>query len=230
MTSRITGYGVGSAKIEIAPVPTKQNGIPSNPKPFDFGQLIQNSATGNWYIYSGGSVFDLLTSSSGSIIQVLGTASQITASTVAGVTTLSIPSAFIAPGSIAATTTLTATLGNITATNGNLAAGTAGTGLLLNPATTSGTTTATLNGRVGQVTITTPSIAGGAVFTMTIANTSVTGSSTQIGYWLSCGTTGAALSIQSVTNSANQSVVVINNGTGATTNTASLVLNFLVLN
>jgi hypothetical protein len=65
---------------------------------------------------------------------------------------------------------------------------------------------------------------------MTISNTSITGSGTQVGYWLTGGTTGAALTIQSYANTANQSVVTIQNGTGATTNTASLVLNFVVLN
>jgi len=201
---------------------------------------------GKWWVNIGNSLWYLLsftatstgttanwveiTTSAGSILSVLGTTNQITATTSAGVVTLTIPATFIAPGSIAATTSLTATLGNITATNGNFVASTAGTGLVLTPVTASGTTTATANGRSGVVTITTPSIAAGAVFTMTITNTSVTGSGTDILYSLVGGTTGAALSIQSVTNSANTSAVVINNGTGATTNTGSLQLFFLVLN
>lgn len=133
-------------------------------------------------------------------------------------------------GSITSATTLTATLGAFTATNGNFVASTLGTGILLNSGTASGTTTATLNGRSGQVTVTTPTIAAGGTITMTISNTSVTASSTQVLYSLVGGTTGAALSIQSVTNSASSSAVVIQNGTGATTNIASLVLTFLVLN
>lgn len=96
--------------------------------------------------------------------------------------------------------------------------------------TASGTTSATLNGRSGIVTITTPTIAAGGTATMTITNSSVTGAGTQILYSLEGGTTGSALTIQSVTNSAGQSVVVVQNGTGATTNTASLTLTFLVLN
>jgi hypothetical protein len=189
-------------------------------------------------------------------VKIAGTTNQITTTGSAAQIALTIPSTFIAPGSIASTTTLTggtgitattgnisatagavnagtsmtATLGNITATNGNFVASTAGTGLLFNPATTSGTTTSTLNGRVGQITITTPSIAAGATFAMTITNSSITGSGTQVGYWLTGGTTGAALTIQSYANTASQSVVTIQNGTGATTNTASLILNFLVLN
>jgi len=134
-------------------------------------------------------------------------------------------------GSLTASTSLTATAGDITATSGNLVVTAAADGLVFtNAASTSGTTTATLNGRVGQVTITTPSIAGGATFAMTISNTSITGSSTQVMYCLSGGTTGSALSIQSYANTSHQSVVTINNGTGATTNSASLILNFIVLN
>jgi len=96
--------------------------------------------------------------------------------------------------------------------------------------TVTGTTAGTINNRSGIVTITTPSIAAGATFTFTITNSNVTSASTQILYSLSGGTTGSALTIKSVTNSANTSVVVLENGTGATTNVASLQLTFLVLN
>lgn len=60
-----------------------------------------------------------------------GTASQITATDTAGTTTFSIPAAFVAPGSIEATTTLTATLGAITATNGNLVLSTSGNKIVI---------------------------------------------------------------------------------------------------
>lgn len=96
--------------------------------------------------------------------------------------------------------------------------------------TATGTTTATINGRSGVLTLTTPSIAGGATYTTTITNSSVVGSGTQIMYVVTGGTTGSALTVQSVTNTASQSVVVLQNGTGATTNTASLQLYFLFLN
>lgn len=166
----------------------------------------------------------------GNII-IAGTTSEVSVANAGHTVTLSVPSTFIAPGSIAATTSITATLGNITATSGNLVVTAAADGLVFtNAAATAGTTTATLNGRVGQVTITTPSIAGGATFGMTITNSAITGSTTQVMYALSGGTTGAALSIQSYANTAGQSVVTINNGTGATTNSASLILNFIVLN
>lgn len=54
------------------------------------------------------------------VTSITGTANQITASASVGAVTLSTPATFIAPGSIAATTTVTATLGAITATSGNL--------------------------------------------------------------------------------------------------------------
>lgn len=62
------------------------------------------------------------------VSSVTGTANQITASPTTGDVILSIPSTFIAPGSIASTTTLTAgtgitsTTGNIVAASGNISA------------------------------------------------------------------------------------------------------------
>ena len=61
-------------------------------------------------------------SAAAGVSSITGTANQITASASTGAVTLSTPSTFIAPGSIAATTTVTATLGNITATSGNIVA------------------------------------------------------------------------------------------------------------
>jgi hypothetical protein len=177
-----------------------------------------------------------LASSSGAIVAVVGTTNQITVTTTAGTSTISLPTTLVAPGSIASTTTLTggtgitATTGNITATAGNFVSSAAGNGIVLNSGTASGTTAATLNGRSGQITITTPSIAAGAQFTFTITNSAVTASTTQILYGLTGGTNGAAVTIQSVTNSAGQSVVVLNNASAVTNNTGSLVLTFLVLN
>lgn len=125
--------------------------------------------------------------------------------------------------------TATPSVTSVTTTTGFIAT-TAGAGITLNSAATAGTTTATLNGRSGQVTITTPTINAGATFTMTIANTSITGSSTQVLYGLTGGTTGSAITIQSVSNTANQSAVVVQNASAVTNSTGSLVLTFLVLN
>lgn len=132
-------------------------------------------------------------------------------------------------GVVPAYTASPSVTGNMTAATGFVAT-TAGAGITLNSGATSGTTTATLNGRSGQITITTPTINAGATFTMTITNSSITGSTTQVLYGLTGGTTGSAITIESVTNSAGQSVVVVQNASAVTNSTASLVLTFLVLN
>jgi len=132
-------------------------------------------------------------------------------------------------GVVPAYTASPSVTGNITAATGFVATA-AGSGITFNAGTVSGTTTGTLNARVGQITITTPSIAAGATFAFTLSNSAITGSSTQVMYALTGGTTGAALTIQSYANTASQSVITLQNGTGATTNTASLTLNFIVLN
>lgn len=186
----------------------------------------------------------IVTSATGNIVSVTGTANQITASTTAGAVTLSTPATFIAPGSIASTTTnnagtsmtagttITATLGNITATNGNFVASTAGTGLLFNANTASGAAPGpvVLNSRAGQVVFTGVSIAAAADLTLTITNSAITGATTQVIYSMSGSTTGSAPSIKSVTNSAGSSVIVVTNGTGATTTTANITFNFIVVN
>lgn len=125
-----------------------------------------------------------ISNATGDILAINGTANQITASTTAGTTTLSIPAVFIAPGSIASTTTitagtslasttsttagttLTATLGNITATNGNLVLGTAGNKIVSTSVATTTTGGANSFGSVALV--------GG---TATVATTAVTANS-----------------------------------------------------
>ena len=119
-------------------------------------------------------------------------------------------------GSLTAATTITATLGNITATNGNFVASTAGSGLVLPVATASGGTPQTCNGRVGACTFTGVSIASGATQSFVINNTSITGAGTHILYSMVGVTTGAALSISAVTNGAGTSTIVVTNGTSAT--------------
>ena len=124
MTSRITGYGSGSAKISLAPVPTDHNGIPTSNTAYDFGQLVQDYTTGDWYIYSGASSFSAIAVSSGAVVTVdgdtgsatassgvitlAGTSNEITTAASSHTVTFSIPSTFIAPGSIASTTSITA--------------------------------------------------------------------------------------------------------------------------
>lgn len=122
----------------------------------------------------------LSTSISGDIVAVNGTANQITSTTALSTATLSIPSTFIAPGSIAATTTLTATLGNITATNGNIVRGTAGNKDVY---TSVATTIAAGANSAGTV-----ALVNG---TATVSTTSITASSLVRLYRQGIGTTGA---------------------------------------
>lgn len=89
-----------------------------------------------------------------------GTANQITKTDTAGTTTFSLPSAITFPGSATATTSLTATLGAITASNGNVVMSTAGNGIRIKAGT---------NARIGVGAV----LVGG---TLTISNTSVTAS------------------------------------------------------
>lgn len=163
---------------------------------------------------------------------ILGTTNQITISGAGSTLTHSLSATLVAPGSVTATTTLTATLGAITATNGNFVGSTAGTGFLFNSptATVAATDPAVVNGRTGQAIFTAVSIAAAADLTLTITNSAITGATTQVIYSMSGSTTGSAPSIKSVTNSAGSSAIVVTNGTGATTTTADIVLNFVVVN
>lgn len=202
-----------------------------------------NSAT---WVNTGGGTTDLstLTGNTGTAtpvagnILLAGTTNQITTAASGSTVTFTIPAVFIAPGSIASTTTitagttLTATLGNITATNGNFVSSTAGKGLQFNANTATGAAASpvVLNSRAGQVVFTSVNIAAAADLTLTMTNSSITSSSTQVIYSWSGATTGAALSMKSVTPGSGTIAFVVTNGTGATTSTSNITLNFIVVN
>jgi len=135
-------------------------------------------------------------------------------------------------GSLTAGTTVTATSGAITATNGNFVATSVGTGILLNSSQASGVASSpvVVNGRSGRATFTTVSIAAAADLTLTITNSAITASTTEVMLSMSGATTGSALSIKSKTASAGSLAIVITNGTGATTSTDDIQIDFLVLN
>jgi len=78
------------------------------------------SSDGSITITTGANTLDVKTTAAAGVSSVTGTTNQVTASPTTGAVIVSIPSTFIAPGSIEATTTVTATLGDITATAGNL--------------------------------------------------------------------------------------------------------------
>lgn len=127
-------YGIGQALIPVLPPPLPfENAPTSNQTNYEIGQLVYTPprAPTAFYLYAGGGNWIELTDSDGPIQSVAGTANQVTVNTVAGVATISLPVAIVAPGSVTATTTLTATLGNITATNGNLSLGTAGNKIVI---------------------------------------------------------------------------------------------------
>jgi tartrate dehydratase beta subunit/fumarate hydratase class I family protein len=125
---------------------------------------------------------------------ILGTAGQITATAIAGSNTLSIPDPFVAPGSITATTSLTATLGAITATNGNLVLGTAGNKITIATGANSSTgTSGALVAGAGTV-LTSAVTANSKVFFSTHALGTVT---VPQSYYVSARTPGVSFAIAS---------------------------------
>lgn len=168
-----------------------------------------SASSANWYIFAGvnqgSAIWNLQAATAGDIVtlsdtsgtlitpdangnvQIAGTSGQITSTAGANKDTLSLPSAITAPGSLTTTTTLTggtgvtATTGNITATNGNIVRGTAGNKDVYT--SVASTTTAGANS-AGTVTL-----VGG---TATIATTAVTAASQIRLYRQGVGATGAA--------------------------------------
>lgn len=147
--------------------------------------LVSVSAgSANWQISAGGSNLTSLTGDTGTAvpsagnIKIAGTTNQITTAASGSTVTLSIPAVFVAPGSIASTTTMasgttltagtslsvttsatvgtsiTATLGNITATNGNLVMSTAGNKIIVpTGSNASAGTSGVMSGTPGSVTV-----------------------------------------------------------------------------
>jgi hypothetical protein len=237
MSKMFQVYGVGQALIPVLPPPLPfENAPTSNQTNYEVGQIVFTpgpTATA-FYMYAGAGTWVEFATSSGDIIAVNGTTNQITAVTSAGTVTLSIPSTFIAPGSIAATTTVTggtgvtATTGNVTASAGNLVAVGTGNGVVVPVSTASGATPQTANARAFAVTFSGVSIAAAATQSFVINNTAV---NTQALISMAGATTGAALNIQSITYSAGTSItIVVENGTGATTSTANITFTGICLN
>ncbi len=236
MTKLFRLYGVGQAIFDVLPPPQYFENAPTIAQTnFHIGQVVYTGTVGSYlfYVYAGDGVWDQLTTAgTGFVSSIAGTAGEITASSATGPVTLSVPAAFVAPGSVASTTTLTGGTG-VTATTGNLTASEAGSGLLLTPTVVAaGASPLVANGRVGQVTFSGVSIASGATQTFVITNSAITGSGTVILYGMTGATAGSALTIESVTNSAGSSSIVVTNGTSATmvTSTANITFTYLVLN
>ncbi len=134
-------------------------------------------------------------------------------------------------GVIPAYTASPSVSGNMTTATGFVAT-TAGAGLTFNANTASGAASGpvVLNSRAGRVVFTTVSIAAAADLTLTMTNSSITSSSTQVIHSMDGATTGSALSIKSITPGSGTIAFVVTNGTGATTTTADIGINFLVVN
>lgn len=128
--------------------------------------------------------------SDGPVESISGTANQITATNNAGDVTLSLPSAITAPGSLTTTTTLTATAGPITATNGNLVLGTAGNKLSIATGANAAVGTATLTN--GTVTVATTAVTASSIILLTRQSVGTTGAN-DLGI-LSVGTITASTS------------------------------------
>lgn len=224
-------YGIGQALIPVLPPPLAFETAPtSNQTNYEIGQMVftpPNAATA-FYLYAGAGNWIEFATGTGAITSVVGTANEIAVSTTAGVATLSIPSTFVAPGSSASTTTMTAGTG-LTVTTGNATLSGTGSGLVLTPVVAGpGASPQTANGRVFSVTFSSVSIAAGATQSLVIDNTAV---NTLVQLSMVGGTSGSALSIQSITNSAGVSTtIVVANGTGATTNTANLTFTGFCVN
>lgn len=84
------------------------------------------------------------------------------------------------------------------------------------------------NSKVGQVIFSGVSIAAAAVQSFTVTNSTVAVGNVILANIYGC-TTGAALTIQSVTAGAGSFAIVVANGTGATTTTANITVTFEVL-
>lgn len=171
--------------------------------------------SGSWISLGSGTTGAIVTLTGGSggalsptagNMNLLGTASQITSTGSGSTITFSLPAAITAPGSLTTTTALTsgtsitATLGNITATNGNLVLTAAGNKMIR---TSVGTTSAAGANSIGSAVL-----VGGSV---TIATTSVTTNSLIQIWRQTVGATGAAaLGMLSVGTIVNGTSFVIN--------------------
>jgi hypothetical protein len=215
--------------------PTTSDIMDQSGAPYRVGQLWGNTGSLAFYAYGGAGNWVLLGSgSTGSInsitgdsggaevplagnFNLLGSNNQITVTGTANQEKFSIPSTFIAPGSIAAAA------GNITATNGNVVLGTAGNKLV---STSVGTTTAAGANSIGSVTL----VAG----TATVATTAVTANSLIVVWRQSIGATTGALGMISVGPIVAATSFVINAALTATATSLATtdvsVVGYIILN
>lgn len=121
-------------------------------------------------------------SSSGNVISVTGTANEITATDTLGNIVLSIPATFIAPGSIASTTTITAGTG-LTVTTGNATVSTGNITATLGSVTAGTTVTAGtgVTSTTGNIVATAGAVNAGTTMTATLGNITATNGNLAMG-------------------------------------------------
>ncbi len=158
-----------------------------------YGLASLSGGTATWSVLSSGGSSDISTLTgdsggaigpSGGNITLAGTANQITTTGTTNTITWSIPTTFVAPGTIASTTTLhagtalsaattiTATLGNITATNGNLVLGTAGNKLSITTGSNASCgVTSAMSGSPGAIAVSTTACTDSSVILYSRATT-----------------------------------------------------------
>jgi hypothetical protein len=201
------GQGIGSSfppPVNATRAPATTDLTSPNGYPYQIGQewIYSNpSATPPYVIYtyygagnweaSSDSLGDILTMSdttgttiypnSAGNVQIAGTANQITSTAGTNKDTLSIPTTFVAPGSITATTTLTATAGNITASAGGLV-GTAASTITIPSGSAVGLTIDTTGGtgvseilKSSAATVDTLQLVGGGIKMAPVTGTGTTG-------------------------------------------------------
>ncbi|HEY5236089.1 MAG TPA: hypothetical protein VIJ14_07925 [Rhabdochlamydiaceae bacterium] len=238
-------YGVGAPFINVFPIPVDAKRAPINGQDTDYPQgqnWWDNSqpspvqyvfnGQGQWLTEATGALNTLSDDANtqvapvGGNIKIEGTTNQIETAAGAGTIQIELSPTLVAPGSI------TAASGNITATAGNFVSSTIGNGIVLASVTGSGASPGpvTVNGRSGTVIFTGASIAPGADLALTLTNSAITSASTIVMYSMRGATLGAALSVESVVNSAGSSVITVTNGTGATAQSTNLSFDFLVIN
>jgi len=223
----------GGAQVANPSNVTVQAGAPStNMRDANIGDIYVNKTASSVYIcvastgLAGGTTWAVVGGSSADINTInsnapvagnyvlAGTANQISKAETAGTTTFSLPAAITAPGSLTTTTALTATLGNITATNGNIVLGTAGNKI---SSTSVGSTTTAGANSFGTV-----ALVGG---TATVATTAVTANSMIFLQCQALGTVAVAKAMAVTAKTASTSFVITSADATDTSTVAWFIVN-----
>lgn len=207
-------YGIGQALIPVLPPPIALESAPTSSQTnYSIGQVVftpPNNPTA-FYLYAGDGTWVEFDTNSGAVLSVTGTANQVTATTTAGNVVLTTPSTFIAPGSIASTTTVTSGTG-FTATLGNLTLSGAGSKLVIHASTAA-------SDSVGV----SAALDGASPSQLVVSTTAVTGSSKIFLSYATAGGTQGSLSVGTIV--ANTSFQIKSSANGDTSTVNYLIIN-----